>query len=162
MPQFDVPSKTLITSKSNVVDYPNVKSAQRTGYSKTFFASSKKKWKPKEYNPTSREMLYSEKLFGRNLSSNKTETNKTSSKFYPSDGFKHKKIRFNSIKLPSLCSKIIFQKGATDKLLDFEFYNTSYKACCEISKATDQPNSSIKKNFKNNWKVVQKFADDQK
>ena len=53
---------------------------------------------------------------------------------------------------------IIFQKGQTEKLLNLNFYKTSYKACCEINKQTDMQNSCIRKNYRNNWKLVKQYA----
>ena len=37
---------------------------------------------------------------------------------------------------------------------------TSYKACCEINKQTDMPNSCIRKNYRNNWKLVKQYSKD--
>ena len=55
---------------------------------------------------------------------------------------------------------IIFQRGETEKLLNLNFYKTSYKACCEINKQIDMPNSCIRKNYRNNWKLVKQYAKD--
>ena len=66
-----------------------------------------------------------------------------------------------NLQLPYLNEKIIFKKGETERLLNFQFYNTSYKACCEIAKQSDIPNSSMKKNYRDNWRLVEQFAHEQ-
>ena len=65
-----------------------------------------------------------------------------------------------NLELPFLNDNIIFQRGETEKLLNLQFYKTSYKACCEITKQNDMPNTSIQKNYQNNWKLVEQYAKD--
>ena len=58
--------------------------------------------------------------------------------------------------------KIIFSKGETEKLLNYQFYSTSYRACCQTSQYNNMPNSSMKANFKNNWKMVRNYVNEKK
>ena len=58
--------------------------------------------------------------------------------------------------------KIIFAKGETEKLLNYQFYNSSYKACCEIKKENSMDNNCFKTNYQNNWKLVRKFTEEKK
>ena len=46
--------------------------------------------------------------------------------------------------------KIIFTKGETEKLINYQFYNSSYKACCEIKKQNSMDNNCFKTNYQNN------------
>jgi len=65
------------------------------------------------------------------------------------------------LELPKLnAEKIIFKKGEVEKLLNYEFYKSSYKLCFDMSKPDNVTNSSIKKNFKNNWKMVEQYTSD--
>ena len=104
-----------------------------------------------------RNTFYTEKLFGKTATTARTdidiknEKNKSVNKF---------KRNLTNLQLPFLNDNIIFQRGETEKLLNLQFYKTSYKACCEIAKQNDMPNSSIQKNFKNNWKLVEQYAKD--
>ena len=70
--------------------------------------------------------------------------------------------KVNSLKLPFLGDKIIFNKGETEKLLNYQFYNTSYRACCHISQYNNIPNSSMKINYTNNWNIVTNYVNDKK
>ena len=45
--------------------------------------------------------------------------------------------------------KIIFTKGETEKLINYQFYNSSYKACCEIKKQNSMDNNWFKTNYQN-------------
>ena len=107
-----------------------------------------------------RQTFYVEKLFNKNISITKTnnffkenenekKTNETKIK---------KKLR--QFSLPCVNDKVIFKKGETEKLLNYQFYNASYKACCEINKQSDMSNSSMKTNYNNNWKYVTSFANE--
>ena len=104
-----------------------------------------------------RENFYSEKLFGKTATSVKTEIDKKLEKDKSVNKFKKD---LSNLQLPFLNDNIIFQKGETEKLLNLHFYKTSYRACCEITKQNDMPNTSIQKNFKNNWKLVEQYARD--
>ena len=68
--------------------------------------------------------------------------------------------KLNSLKLPFLGDKIIFKKGEIEKLLNYQFYNTSYRACCQISQYNNIPNTSMKANYKNNWNIVTNYVNE--
>ena len=70
------------------------------------------------------------------------------------------KKNLSNLHLPFLNENIIFHRGETEKLLNLNFYKTSYKACVEINKQIDMPNSCIRKNYRNNWKLVKQYAKD--
>ena len=65
--------------------------------------------------------------------------------------------KFNNKILPNLFNKIIFKKGETEKFINYQFYNSAYKACCDTSKNESFNNISIKTTYKNNWKLVTKY-----
>ena len=65
--------------------------------------------------------------------------------------------KFNNKILPNLFNKIIFKKGETEKFINYQFYNSAYKACCDTSKNGSFNNISIKTTYKNNWKLVTKY-----
>ena len=65
--------------------------------------------------------------------------------------------KFNSKILPNLFDKIIFKKGETEKFINYQFYNSAYKACCDTSKNNAINNISLKTNYKNNWKSVTNY-----
>ena len=56
--------------------------------------------------------------------------------------------------------KIIFSKGETEKLLNYQFYKSSYNACCEIDKHNSLNNICIKTNYANNWNNVRQYTYD--
>ena len=64
--------------------------------------------------------------------------------------------------LPNLFNKIIFQKGETEKLLNYQFYNSAYKSCCDQTKRDGINNIPIKTNYKNNWKMVKEYIKNRK
>ena len=104
-----------------------------------------------------RKELFSEPLF--------TKTYKESFKGRLTDRIiytikKFKKI-VNSLKFPFLGEKIIFNKGKTEKLLNYQYYNTSYRACFKIS-SNNIPNNSVKINYKNNWSIVNNYLKERK
>ena len=70
--------------------------------------------------------------------------------------------KFNNKILPNLFNKIIFKKGETEKLLNYQFYNSAYKACCEPAKQDGINNIPIKTNYKNNWKLVKQYVHNKK
>ena len=104
-----------------------------------------------------RDTFYTEKLFGKTATTTRTEMCIKKDKINSVNKFKR---NLTNLQLPFLNDNIIFQKGETEKLLNLQFYRTSYKACCEIAKQNDMPNSSIQKNYKNNWKLVEQYAKD--
>ena len=121
-----------------------------------YMSLKKKKNIGRNYNKL-RDTFYSERLFGRTATSMRTEINLKKEKVKSVNKFKR---NLTNLQLPFLNDKIIFHKGETEKLLNLHFYKTSYKACCEITKQNDMPNSSIQKNYKNNWKLVEQYAKD--
>jgi len=106
-----------------------------------------------------RNTFYSEKLFGKSIETKhiKTEVEKKEEKM--KNIFEFKK-NLSNLHLPFLNENIIFHRGETEKLLNLNFYKTSYKACVEINKQIDMPNSCIRKNYRNNWKLVKQYAKD--
>jgi hypothetical protein len=98
--------------------------------------------------------LYSQKLFKQT--------------FHTESNFDNSNRQIKKLKLPFLKNKnIIFKKGETEKLLNFEFYNTSYKSCFEYNEINGKfignnsiGNKSIQKNFKNNWNTVKTYGKD--
>jgi hypothetical protein len=106
-----------------------------------------------------KDTFYSERFFGKTSEHQhlKTEIEKKEERIRSIDNFKK---NLSNLYLPFLNDNIIFQKGETEKLLNLNFYKTSYKACCEISKQFDMPNSCIRKNYKNNWKLVKQYTKD--
>ena len=98
--------------------------------------------------------LYSQKLFKQT--------------FHTESNFDNSNRQIKKLKLPFLKNKnIIFKKGETEKLLNFEFYNTSYKSCFEFNGINGKfignnsiGNKSIQKNFKNNWNTVKTYGKD--
>ena len=63
---------------------------------------------------------------------------------------------------PYINDKIIFSKGETEKLLNYQFYKTSYNACCDINKHRSINNESIKTNYHNNWSFVKYYTYEKK
>ena len=118
--------------------------------------SKKKKVLGRNYNGI-RDTFYSEKLLGKTVTSLRTDLDKKKNKFSSVNKFRR---NLTNLQLPFLNDKIIFNRGETEKLLNLHFYKSSYKACCEIIKQNDMPNSSIQKNYKNNWKLVEQYARD--
>ena len=106
-----------------------------------------------------KDSFYSERFFGKTAEHPhiKTEIEKKEEKIKSIDKFKK---NLSNLHLPFLKDNIIFQRGETEKLLNLNFYKTSYKACCEINKQIDMPNSCIRKNYRNNWKLVKQYAKD--
>ena len=77
--------------------------------------------------------------------------------------FENTMNKFNNKKiLPNLFNKIIFQKGETEKLLNYQFYNSAYKSCCDQTKRDGINNIPIKTNYKNNWKMVKEYIKNRK
>ena len=110
----------------------------------------------KDYN--CRNELLTMRLFRKDLSKNDSEQSNNTRCF----SFEKTMNRFNHKVLPNLFDKIIFKKGETEKLLNYQFYNSAYKACCEPVKQDGINNIPIKTNYKNNWKLVEKYVQKKK
>ena len=115
-----------------------------------------KKNKIKDYN--CRNELLTMRLFRKDLSKNDSEQSNNTRCF----SFEKTMNRFNHKIFPNLLNKIIFKKGETEKLLNYQFYNSAYKACCEPVKQDGINNIPIKTNYKNNWKLVEKYVQKKK
>ena len=102
--------------------------------------------------------LFSERLFTKTYRA-KEETGRLTDRINHRNSKFSKKIR--TLKLPFLADKIIFNKGETEKLLNYQFYTTSYKACCKIYN-NNIPNSSMKANYKSNWNIVKNYVNEKK
>ena len=112
--------------------------------------------KAKKINPNFRDELLTERLFRRNFS-NKKIVNNSNSKNIFDKSFLEK--LYKNKNLPFLCDKIIFKKGEIEKMLNYEFYNSSYRSCCDIKKEDGINNIPLKTNYKNNWKSVRQFVE---
>ena len=134
----------------------NINEESRTKY-KNYSMSLKKKKSVGRNNNKFRNTFYSEKLFGKTATSMRTEIDKKNEKMKCVNKFKR---NLSNLHLPYLNENFVFQKGETEKLLNLHFYKTSYRACCEITKQNDMPNTSIQKNFQNNWRLVEQYAKD--
>ena len=111
----------------------------------------------KKINPNFRDELFTSRLYRRNLSNNKLDENDTSkNNIY----YKNKSLlKLKNTKLPFLYDKIIFKKGETEKLLNYQFYNSSYRSCCDTKKTDGINNIPLKTNYKNNWNFVKRFVE---
>ena len=69
-----------------------------------------------------------------------------------------KKLKRLDLGFPMVKDKIIFSKGETEKLLQYQFYKSSYNACCEIKNQDSINNECIKTNYDNNWNNVKQFT----
>ena len=87
--------------------------------------------------------------------------NKTFSNITPQDTFL-KKLKHIDLDLPfvndKIKDKIIFSKGETEKLLNYQFYKSSYNACFDINKHNSINNKCIKTNYDNNWNYVKQYT----
>ena len=94
----------------------------------------------------------------KNKKKNKTLSNKTAQNAFV-DKLKHLELDLpfvnNKVK-----DKIIFSKGETEKLLNYQFYKSSYKACCQIENHNSLNNMYIKTNYANNWNNVRQYTYD--
>ena len=109
-----------------------------------------------------RNNMFFEGLFARTF---KTRTHKDLLDTDRTAGLSKRKIskKLNAaMQLPYLGDNIIFNKGETEKLLNYQYYKTSYKACCQISKFNNIPNSSMRANFRNNWEIVRDYVNNKK
>ena len=105
-----------------------------------------------------RNGLFSESFFSKTYGNLKDEGKLTDRTNFKENFTK----KINTVNLPYLKEKIIFSKGETEKLLNYHFYSTSYRACCQTAQYNNMPNSSMKANFKNNWKVVRNYVNEKK
>ena len=105
-----------------------------------------------------RNDLFSESLFSKTHGNLKNEGKLTDRTNFKENFTK----KINKVNLPYLNEKIIFSRGETEKLLNYHFYSTSYKACCQTIQYNDMPNNSMKANFKNNWKMVRNYVNEKK
>ena len=115
-----------------------------------------KKNKKIDYN--FRNELLTMRLFKRNISNYDTDGTENNKCF----SYEKTMNRFNKKILPNLFNKIIFNKGETEKLLNYQFYKSAYKACCEPAKQDGINNLPIKTNYKNNWKLVRQYVQKKK
>ena len=110
----------------------------------------------KKINPNFRDELLTSRLIKKNNFSNSklNENNNSRNNIYEKT-----LLKLNNVKLPFLYDKIIFKKGETEKLLNYQFYSSSYRSCCDIKKQDGINNIPIKTNYKNNWKMVRNFVE---
>ena len=113
----------------------------------------------KELNIEIQQPFYIEHLLKKRDKDKKK--NKSLSYKTTQNSFRHK-LKHLDLDLPFVNEKIIFSKGETEKLLNYQFYNSSYKACCEINKPDSVNNLCIKKNYNNNWNYVRQYTNDRR
>ena len=113
--------------------------------------------KKKEPNNKFQSVLFFEQYFGVK------KKNKNNKKCHSFSNREEKfKEKLKNLHLPFVNDKIIFSKGETEKLLNYEFYTASYKACCEIQKQNSMDNNCMKTNYHNNWNLVRQYTYTQK
>ena len=113
----------------------------------------------KEQNRKNENAFFIEHLIkkrDRHKKKNKSFTNRTTK-----NGFL-KKLKNLDLGFPFINDKIIFSKGETEKLLNYQFYKSSYNACCEINKYNSINNKCMKKNFDNNWSHVRQYVSEKR
>ena len=124
--------------------------------------------KKKDPNNKFKSILFFEKFLGgkkKNENKNKKKDDfmyKTRYNSFSNQNEERFKEKLKHLQLPIVSDKIIFSKGETEKLLNYEFYSSSYKACCEIQKQNSVDNTCMKTNSSNNWKLVREYTKDQK
>ena len=69
-----------------------------------------------------------------------------------------KKLKHLNLDSNAMNDKIIFSKGETEKLLNYQFYKSSYNACCDINKHDSINNQCLKTNYDNNWNYVKQYT----
>ena len=114
--------------------------------------------KKSDSNNKFKNILFFEQYFGgrRKL---KTKNYSFNEKNLEKEKFKDK---LQNLNLPFFNDKIIFAKGETEKLLNYQFYKSSYKACCEIKKQNSMDNNCVKTNYNNNWNLVRQYTHDKR
>ena len=160
------PSNCIIESKgsANMITYNTKQNLSLASTKKKFYMTTESKIKKRIMNPKFRETLYAEKLFNKvanPYSGDKRSTVQTTVSNMGSDKSRtmyNRNSARNKIILPFLNEKVIFKKGETDKLLNYQFYLQSYKNCCEINGLTNIPNKSLQESYKNNWKMVDNYS----
>ena len=108
--------------------------------------------KKKKINPNFRDELLTLRLYKKNYPNNNLDE-------ISSSNADKTLVKLQNIKLPHLYDKIIFKKGETEKLLNYQFYSNSYRSCCETKVQNGINNLPLKTNYKNNWKYVKHFAE---
>mgnify|MGYP001374490948 CR=1 FL=1 len=51
-----------------------------------------------------------------------------------------------------------FKKGETERILAYQYYKSSYDACCHLIKDKDVSNESLKKNYEMMWNFVKGYS----
>ena len=118
--------------------------------------------KKKDSNNKFKSILFFEQYYGKkqkNKKGNFSFSHDKNDNLFIKEKFRDK---LKSLHLPFVNDKIIFGKGETEKLLNYQFYKASYKACCEIQKQNSVDNNCMKTNYHNNWNLVRQYTYDQK
>ena len=150
-PTFSPNKKSSILSDKNIKkkeEYKKIKKIEIQKQKKINIPQLKKR--KIEYNLGND--LLTTRLFKKD---SKNELDQNNSRCF---SFEKTMNKFNNKILPNLYNKIIFKKGETEKLLNYQFYNSAYKACCEPTKQDGINNIPIKTNYRNNWKLVKQYA----
>ena len=148
----------ILSERNKMEEFKKIKKIKKTEikqenrFNKKIPNLNLKKHKKIDYN--FRDELLTMRLFKRNISN--YETDRTDS--FKCFSYEKTMNKFNKKILPNLFNKIIFKKGETEKLLNYQFYNSAYKACCEPAKQDGINNIPIKTNYKNNWKLVKQYV----
>ena len=114
--------------------------------------------KKNDSNNKFKSILFFEKYYGKKQKPKKDYS--FNNEFRVTKGKFRDKLK--SLQLPFVNDKIIFAKGETEKLLNYQFYKASYRACCEIQKQNSVDNNCLKTNYHNNWNLVRQYTHDQK
>ena len=114
--------------------------------------------KKSDSNNKFKSILFFEQYFGGRRKF-KTKNYSFNEKNLEKEKFKDK---LQNLNLPFFNDKIIFAKGETEKLLNYQFYKSSYKACCEIKKLNSMDNNCVKTNYNNNWNLVRQYTHDKR
>ena len=114
--------------------------------------------KKSDSNNKFKSILFFEQYFGGRRKF-KTKNYSFNEKNLEKEKFKDK---LQNLNLPFFNDKIIFAKGETEKLLNYQFYKSSYKACCEIKKQNSMDNNCVKTNYNNNWNLVRQYTHDKR
>jgi len=154
-PEFSPNKKISKLSNKNIKKKEEYKKIQKVEIKKDREINIPKLKKRKiEYNLGND--LLTMRLFKKD---SKNESEQSNSRCF---SFEKTMNKFNNKILPNLFNKIIFKKGETEKLLNYQFYNSAYKACCEPAKQDGINNIPIKTNSKNNWKLVKQYVHNKK
>ena len=150
-------SKTILPSKNEFISFSPSNNINNIKFNKIIPKLNLKK--RKKLDKRFRNELLTERLFKKKISNNNDLDLSNNSRCF---SFEKTMNKFNKKILSNLYGKIIFKKGETEKLLNYQFYNSAYKACCEQKKEDGIDNIPIKTNYRNNWNLVKQYTEHKK